>query len=125
MNIYNLSEDLDYGTPCYDCGGKNEPYMLKDRIWNKLVPEENGEVCICLTCIQTRLMKTENRALKLSDFLLGRKKLTFVELETGEELIRNLNPISFGYFELSVLDIFKNAEVVFTKNKKAIDKPDQ
>lgn len=114
MKTYKLSKELEYGDKCFDCGGKNEPYMLTYELWEKLVPKKHRNKCICITCIQTRLEKLENRSLRLSDFLLYTQEPEFVNTDKGIA-ISELNPINFGIFGFSVLKAFANAEIKFSK----------
>lgn len=85
FQLMNRKEYLDslkpYGEKCHDCGGKNHPYMLKNKLWKQYVPDgrnRNSKIeCvnkqivhvgsgffICLSCIEVRM----GRRLTMDDF---------------------------------------------------------
>lgn len=52
-----------YGDPCIMCKGKNQPYMINNKVWSNTF-KENKDVCCCLPCLEKKL----NRKLNKADF---------------------------------------------------------
>jgi hypothetical protein len=54
-----------YGGFCDRCNGINEPYMVKFRLWKKVIGKENNLDIVCISCFEKLL----GRKLKSEDFL--------------------------------------------------------
>jgi hypothetical protein len=66
--LYSEGHDgscTEYGGCCYKCHGNNEPYMLKNRVWNDVVNKiKIKRGLVCLQCVEEIL----GRQLKRDDF---------------------------------------------------------
>ncbi len=58
----DMARRKGYGEDCSSCGAINEPYMLVNKVWNKISRKDSY---LCLRCVERRL----DRRLKLGDFL--------------------------------------------------------
>lgn len=53
--------------PCFDCGfdtfDGGEYYMLHDRLWEKIAPEDKGDhdFFLCIGCVENRLERELNK----------------------------------------------------------------